>query len=668
MFKSKNKGFSLVELIVVIAILVVFAAILIPSLMQYTENSRAQKDASAMDEVVNAFQLALADEDCFDEMLKYSCTNNYLTYSDSSGVYGQQIIDGEFWAPDGSGRATTITFNPEVGANGQTVYKMDNAIVNDMSYGNGSTSTGRVMQGTQIDDNQCYLKNTGNTSVGLTYAAVKQTVGAAISNNSQTYRNSSFTVFIKFAQKDGVTVAEVYGQYNGTNVHDGASASKGTGTTEYDNNNNAITTIGGGTTSAVFTQTDLSGGGSFSGTTDYKAKDNFESLSKDHEFEFYSSMKLAADDINAGNIGANADCNKEDAVAGIYINNGIPTIVLIKDATNIATITVTKEITIDLNGHVLTNTATNCIKASAPLTILGNGGKIEAYETAVSADSYIVTSTSTVTVIGGTYVTETPTTDYIVCGFHSSNKRVTVTDAEIRTIGGIKTFSMGIYGSCATVKNSNIYSYKTHYQGDSSNCIYAICVRINKNYTESSSITNCNLYSSWFTAYGPVDEITNSTLSSQGQNAFLSGTATGKIVLNNVIFKDEVTYRSPITNFIYYNPNNVLAFGGNAKFKNFDIYVLNCKFDTGRYTANAIRLQGANGENSCNMYLSGNSFVVENTVTDTKTTAFISSYGSSAKHKVYVSPNNTWDGQELTINNFVHKDTVIMTDEIYKAP
>ena len=113
--KSKNNGFSLVELIVVIAILVVFAAILVPSLMQYTENSRAQKDVSTMDEVVNAFQLAMADQDCYDEAIKYSCTNNYLTYSDSSGNYGQVIADGEFWAPDGSGRATTITFNQNTG-------------------------------------------------------------------------------------------------------------------------------------------------------------------------------------------------------------------------------------------------------------------------------------------------------------------------------------------------------------------------------------------------------------------------------------------------------------------------------------------------------------------------------------------------------------------------
>ena len=169
--KSKNKGFSLVELIVVIAILVVFAVILVPSLMQYTENSRAQKDVSAMDEVVNAFQLAMADQDCYDEAIKYSCTNNYLTYSDSSGNYGQVIADGEFWAPDGSGRATTITFNPEYGPNNQIIYDLSKGIVNDMTYGNGSVAQDRVMEGALIDNNQCYFNK-----LIKTYKMVRQSV------------------------------------------------------------------------------------------------------------------------------------------------------------------------------------------------------------------------------------------------------------------------------------------------------------------------------------------------------------------------------------------------------------------------------------------------------------------------------------------------------------
>ena len=69
-------AFSLVELIVVIAIMAVMAAVLAPALIGYTERSRAQKDDSAMDELVNSIQLALADENIYDELLKFSTSDN----------------------------------------------------------------------------------------------------------------------------------------------------------------------------------------------------------------------------------------------------------------------------------------------------------------------------------------------------------------------------------------------------------------------------------------------------------------------------------------------------------------------------------------------------------------------------------------------------------------
>ena len=69
---NENKGFSLVELIVVIAIMAVMAAVLAPSLLGYVERSRAQKDDSAMGELTNSIKLALADQDVFDECLAYT--------------------------------------------------------------------------------------------------------------------------------------------------------------------------------------------------------------------------------------------------------------------------------------------------------------------------------------------------------------------------------------------------------------------------------------------------------------------------------------------------------------------------------------------------------------------------------------------------------------------
>lgn len=62
MKKTNNQGFSLVELIIVIAIMAVLIGVLAPQFIRYVERSRVQKDQSAIAEVQNAVEVALADE------------------------------------------------------------------------------------------------------------------------------------------------------------------------------------------------------------------------------------------------------------------------------------------------------------------------------------------------------------------------------------------------------------------------------------------------------------------------------------------------------------------------------------------------------------------------------------------------------------------------------
>ena len=62
--KRKNKGFSLVELIVVVAIMAVLMAVLVPTLVSNVEKSRQQKDKTAIGELRHAIVNALADEAC----------------------------------------------------------------------------------------------------------------------------------------------------------------------------------------------------------------------------------------------------------------------------------------------------------------------------------------------------------------------------------------------------------------------------------------------------------------------------------------------------------------------------------------------------------------------------------------------------------------------------
>ncbi len=63
MKKMNNKGFSLVELIIVIAIMAVLIAVLAPQYLKYVEKSRVSADGQTADEFVSAFQVIASDPD-----------------------------------------------------------------------------------------------------------------------------------------------------------------------------------------------------------------------------------------------------------------------------------------------------------------------------------------------------------------------------------------------------------------------------------------------------------------------------------------------------------------------------------------------------------------------------------------------------------------------------
>lgn len=66
--KKTNKGFSLVELIIVIAIMAILAAAIAPALIRYIDKSRRADDVTAAGTVLTGVQTAMADEDCYSEI------------------------------------------------------------------------------------------------------------------------------------------------------------------------------------------------------------------------------------------------------------------------------------------------------------------------------------------------------------------------------------------------------------------------------------------------------------------------------------------------------------------------------------------------------------------------------------------------------------------------
>lgn len=66
--KMSNRGFSLIELIIVIAIMAVLMVILTPQFLKYVEASRIQKDESLLGEVENAAKIACSAQEVYDAL------------------------------------------------------------------------------------------------------------------------------------------------------------------------------------------------------------------------------------------------------------------------------------------------------------------------------------------------------------------------------------------------------------------------------------------------------------------------------------------------------------------------------------------------------------------------------------------------------------------------
>ncbi len=221
-FMTGKSGFSLVELIVVIAIMAVMAAVLAPSLLGYVEKSRMQKDDSAMDEVVNAIQLSLADQSIYDEVLEHSVWDNVSCYIDKKDesqfadckvqlkaangdkkeqyMFGDEarLLDETVYYAAGNMRGLTITWSPN--ESGDT-YDFANGILNKFV----GRKTGLLSENPEL------------------YNRLRSVIGDKLDTTSQTYRNSDYTIFIRVGSTGGAEAVmqdaiQVWGQFNGTNL------------------------------------------------------------------------------------------------------------------------------------------------------------------------------------------------------------------------------------------------------------------------------------------------------------------------------------------------------------------------------------------------------------------------------------------------------------------
>lgn len=90
--KRNKKGFSLVELIVVIAVMAVLVGVLAPAYLRYVDKSRLQKDISAIAEVQRAIQVCAADPDVAEEIALPGDVSKMFENQGYSGMTHAKVV------------------------------------------------------------------------------------------------------------------------------------------------------------------------------------------------------------------------------------------------------------------------------------------------------------------------------------------------------------------------------------------------------------------------------------------------------------------------------------------------------------------------------------------------------------------------------------------------
>ena len=93
--KKNNNGFSLVELIIVIAIMAVLVGVLAPQFIKYVEQSRRSRDISTAQEIREACLADIADGKITTNATSEDVSSgSFTTFNETPVVSGHAVADG----------------------------------------------------------------------------------------------------------------------------------------------------------------------------------------------------------------------------------------------------------------------------------------------------------------------------------------------------------------------------------------------------------------------------------------------------------------------------------------------------------------------------------------------------------------------------------------------
>lgn len=140
-----NKGFSLVELIIVVAIMAILIGVLAPQYLRYVEKSRHQKDNTTIGEIADIIKMTSADETLITALgdegtLTFDASGIFQGYTRTDGDATQaglinadlKLTLGDFTTTDGQIKLTSnaYTKNVAAGSNSFTInVKVQNSVI-----------------------------------------------------------------------------------------------------------------------------------------------------------------------------------------------------------------------------------------------------------------------------------------------------------------------------------------------------------------------------------------------------------------------------------------------------------------------------------------------------------------------------------------------------------